>query len=505
MRSIAALLSAAALLAGTPVAAGPNVRAPAGTLEGATVGGVDRFLGIPYAAAPIGPNRWRSPAAPARWTGVRLATEHGADCVQDSAHNPLPVGYRNRQSEDCLFLNIWRPAHSGTRRPVMVWIHGGAFIMGSGSLPDYAGAYLAGQGVIVVTLNYRLGRFGTFAHPALLREQADEPTANYGMMDQLAALRWVRDNIAAFGGDPANVTIFGESAGATSVNFLMASPAARGLFAKAISQSGGRYDRLTPLTGDERSAAAQGERWAATKGAHDAAALRALSAEQVLDAPVTAVAAPVLDGRIVVAPTDRAFRDGLVAPVPYLLGANDYEESLLRWMPGAAGKLVAELGVAGPPLLAHYADAAEPAARLWGEAAMVEPARWRAKQHARHGQPVWLYRFGYVPATLRADRAGAGHADEVPFVLGNPAGPAANRWTEADRAVAQQVSAYWVAFARSGDPNHAGAPAWPRVAPSADRLMLFGAGGPTSVTDFGRARLDRIEAALGPDAPGRPR
>jgi para-nitrobenzyl esterase len=282
----------------------------------------------------------------AAWRGIRPATRPGPDCIQDSQSNPLDRGYENAQSEDCLYLNLWRPRHLG-KRPlaVMVWIHGGAFIMGSGSMPSYNGAVLARQGVVVVSLNYRLGRFGTFAHPALDAAQ-DGPLANFGLMDQIAALRWVRDNIARFGGNPRNVTIFGESAGASSVNFLMASPMARGLFAKAISRSGGSSANLRPLRGGAGSAEAAGLAWARSKGVADGdvAGLRGLPASAVLDAPVTVPFFPVIDGVIVKEDTPTSFAAGREAPVPYLLGANDYEENLLRWLPGASQALLSGLG-----------------------------------------------------------------------------------------------------------------------------------------------------------------
>jgi para-nitrobenzyl esterase len=484
---------------------GPRASPPAGTVQGKRLNAVDAFLGVPYAAPPVGKMRWRAPAPLARWAGVRQATTIGPDCVQDSRNNPLPAGYDNRQSEDCLYLNVWRPAvRPGKPLPVMVWIHGGAFIMGSGSMPDYDGAFLARQGVIMVAINYRLGRFGTFAHPLLLREQAGEAVANYGLMDQIAALGWVRDNIGAFGGDPANVTIFGESAGASSVNFLMTSPAARGLFAKAISQSGGRNDVLDTLSDGDQSASAKGKNWADAKGAHDLATLRALSAEQVLDAPVIVPARPVIDGRIVVARTDIAFREGLAAPVPYLVGANDHEESLLRWFPGGGALLLRQLGPAAAPLLAAYHDPEESDAqrvgRLWGEASMVEPARWRAKQQAGHGQPVWLYRFAYVPDMARSTTPGVGHADEIPFVLGNPTGAGRMTWSRADWSMAQRVSTYWTAFAKTGDPNHDGAPHWPPFTSGADQLLLIDKRGGVAVRNFARDRLDLVEAAFEPGA-----
>ena len=496
-----ALLLAAALAAlPGPAPGAPRVAIAQGELEGVRVDGVDRFLGIPFAAAPVGPLRWRAPQPAPGWDGVRPAATPGPDCYQDTAHNPLGPDHHNAMSEDCLTLNIWRPAAPAEApRPVMVWIHGGAFIMGSGAMPAYDGARLARQDVVVVTLNYRLGRFGTFATPALIAAQANEPVANYGLLDQIAALRWVRDNIARFGGDPANVTIFGESAGASSVNFLMASPLARGLFAKAISQSGGASANLSPLA----KAAADGLAWSQRHGIADGdpAALRALPAETVLDAPVTLPVFPVIDGTLLVQSTPEAFATGNVAPVPYLVGANDREESLLRWLPGVGDRFFADLGDQGEPLIARYQRPGEPRAdtiaRIWGEAAMTLPARSRARAMAARGAPVWLYRYAYVPEALRASVPGAGHEAEIEMVFGNPGRAAAPVWTAADAAMARIVSGYWIAFARSGDPNHAGAVAWPRATSDGDgdALIEFTAQGAQVRHAFARDRLDALEAA----------
>jgi len=226
------------LLAMAMPAAAQDVRIDSGTLHGAAADGVSAFKGIPYVAPPVGPLRWHAPEAPPAWTGARDATGFGADCMQNLF--PGATGSGQPQSEDCLFLNVWTPAHpKGAKLPVMVWIHGGGFVGGSSALAETDGARLAKRGVVVVSFNYRLGRFGFFAHPALT---AGREGGNWGLLDQIAALRWVQRNVAAFGGDPGNVTILGESAGGESVIRLMASPAARGLFAKAIASSGGGRD-----------------------------------------------------------------------------------------------------------------------------------------------------------------------------------------------------------------------------------------------------------------------
>lgn len=496
--AIIGLPIAAAAAAPGPIA--PSVRLTSGSVAGVRENDVDAFLGLPYAAPPVGVLRWKPPQPVAAWNGVRSAAAPGNDCLQDSAHNPLPPGYSNAESEDCLYLNVWRPHGVHKRLPVMMWIHGGAFIMGSGSLPIYDGRALARQGVIIVTINYRLGRFGTYANPSLSAEQRGGLLANYGMMDQIAALRWIKANAAALGGDPDNVTIFGESAGASSVNFLMTSPLARGLFAKAISESGGSSENLQPLADGPYSAEATGLQWARSKGVPDGdlAALRALPAETVLDAPVRAPAFPVRDGRLILHDTTDAFRLGEAAPVPYLVGANDYEQSLMRWLPGAGDKMLTTLGDSAGPLLAQYQTAGvtreQAIGRLWGEQAMVEPARRRAKQQSAKGLPVWLYRFGYVPEALRHTLPGAGHDNEMQMVFATPSPAARPGWSAADQKMADLVSGYWVSFAKRSNPNMPSAPYWPPFAGRSDRIMAFSKDGAAVIDDFGKQRLDMIES-----------
>ena len=283
-----------------------TVASPSGRLSGTTVEGVTAFKGLPFAKPPVGPLRWRAPQPLPAWSGVRVADSTGPACPQ---HAPKGWGRDPRQSENCLYLNIWRPASAGaaSRLPVMVWIYGGAFIVGDSANRIYDGAQLARDGVVVVNFNYRLGRLGWFALPALTREGGAAGTADFGLMDQIAALKWVRANIAAFGGDPANVTIFGESAGAMSVNLLMASPAARGLFAKAITESGLGRVEAKPLAVAE----AQGGDFAKSVGAPDLETLRRLSVETVLGGPDYDIASdsnpgPILDGHLVPEQVDRA-------------------------------------------------------------------------------------------------------------------------------------------------------------------------------------------------------
>ncbi len=477
--------------------AGPIVHTDKGDVEGsAKTAGVESFLGIPFAAPPVGDLRWRAPQPAAAWLSVRTTTAYSKDCIQEPQTYPPGPGFNNPASEDCLYLNIWRPAVATKKPlPVMVWIYGGAWIMGAGSFPSYDGTEFARDGVILVNFNYRLGRFGTFALPELSREQAGQPLANYGLMDQIAALHWVKANIAAFGGDPKNVTIFGESAGAASVNFLMTSPLARGLFEKAISESGGAGARMKTLAETE----AVDEAWSKKIGAPSLTALRALPAEKIWESPATAPVPPVVDGKLIVASTDEAFTKGLAAKIPYIVGFNGREESLLRWLPGAEDKWLSGLGEKGPKLLALYtADGTDRKAallKLWGEAAMAAPSRARARDMAGEGGKSWLYRYAYVPDAAQGSVPGAGHDSEMEMVFKNPDMRWKGKWSDADAAIAQAMNAYWVNFAKTGNPNGAGLPAWPAYSAAGDTLLNFDKGGPAVISGYGKVRLDAIDAA----------
>jgi para-nitrobenzyl esterase len=413
-------------------------------------------------------------------------------------------------SEDCLTLNVWRPAGAapGAKLPVMVWIYGGAFIQGASALPFYDGTHFAEQGVILVSFNYRLGRFGFFAHPAL--DSGPGPIANYGLMDQIAALKWVKANIAAFGGDASNVTVFGESAGAISVNYLMASPAARGLFAKAIAESGFGRTSPRPLKGD-RSSESFGEAFASAHGikgddAAAAAALRALPAD-ALNTPFgglgdPALPNPILDGQIVAEPIAQAFGRGAEAHVPYLEGGNSYEASLFPHIGDDPGPVIARAGDAAQvEALYGAAPAPEVARELTTDALITEPDRMLARDMTRQGLPVWVYHFSYVATMLRQTSFGAAHGSEIPYVFDNlrdqPLAfggreiPAA---TPEDHKIATAMHAYWAAFAKTGDPGSAGGPAWPRETLAGDPLLEFGEGGIAVRPDFDKARLDLLEA-----------
>jgi para-nitrobenzyl esterase len=476
-----------------------------GKVAGRTEGAADAFLGMPFAAAPVGPLRWQAPQPEASWAGVRQATAFGPDCIQEPMQDPPGPGFVNRTSEDCLSVNVWRPHGLGTqprkagRLPVMVWIYGGAFIMGAGSFPPYDGTRFAESGVVLVTFNYRLGRFGTFAVPALVAEAKGAPVANYGLMDQIAALRWVRRNIAAFGGDPGNVTIFGESAGASSVNFLMASPPAASLFGKAISESGGSSADLQTLD----QAQAQGLAWARAAGVagDDLAALRRLPAATVWGGPVRAPAFPVIDGQLIRMPNDVAFAKGAVAHVPYLVGSNGYEQSLLQWLPGAEKALVRNRPDTGGVLRVYEAAGLDPQAALkamWGDAAMTLPTRSRADDMAATGSKTWLYRYAYVPEALRTVLPGAGHEAEIEMVFDTRNGRIRHVWSARDLAIGRMMHGYWVDFARTGNPNGAGLPSWPAFNDPSRPEMVFANGGVSVARDLDRDRLDALAAAILP-------
>lgn len=475
MRPLFKGIAMAAFALAPLAAAAQTVKIDTGMLHGTVAGDTIVYKGIPYAAPPVGDRRWRAPAPAAAWTGVRDATQFGADCVHsrrdwEADRNGAPM------SEDCLFLNVWAPAKPVKGgAPVMFWIHGGSFTAGSGSQALYDGAKLAARGVVVVTINYRLGRFGFFAHPALTAEAKGGPTGNWGLMDMIAALKWVQRNAASFGGNPHNVTIFGESAGGGAVSGMMAMPAARGLFARAIAESGGGRDDGVSLANAED----KGKAFAAAAGvtSDDLAALRAIPADKVrgnmtlTNTEATTYSGPMVDGQIVQGRTDTAFLAGTQAKVPFLAGANSYE---IGFAPAAMRgpftmMLGMQLGAAQPEVKTAYGSTEAYERNLAGDAMFNEPARFLAGLAAPNGS--YLYWFDYVPEAKRATDSGASHGGEVPFVFGNletldvPA-------TDADRAMAKLVGDYWVAFARGGNPNGDGRPTWPRYSPGGARLAF---------------------------------
>ncbi|HTW37170.1 MAG TPA: carboxylesterase family protein [Steroidobacteraceae bacterium] len=485
-----------------------------GLIRGAVHEGVLSFKGIPFAAPPVGPLRWRPPQRVGRWSGVRAAVNYGPDCLQ----LPFPgdaAPLRSALAEDCLYLNVWRPARAAARAlPVMVWIYGGGFVNGGTSPAVYDGSPFARDGIVLVSFNYRLGNFGFFAHPALSAEQRAGVLGNYGLLDQIAALEWVQRNITAFGGDPRNVTVFGESAGGMSVHVLLTSPLAQGLFQRAIIESGGgRPDllRMRPLSGSANAAEAVGVALAKRfgiegQGADALARLRAIPAAELVSglnmatmgAAATYAGGPILDGKLCLgAPTD-LYAAGLGARVPVMIGANSMdigflqartlEELYAQFGPDAAEarRVYAPAGVADVQALAFEAG---------GDQKMVEPARAVARLLAARGQPVYEYRFSYVAESLRATLKGAPHASEIPFVFDTVAAHYGKELTAADEAAARTVHRYWVAFARTGWPEAKGEPAWPAYQERSDLILNFTDRGPVPGPDPWKARLDLAERA----------
>lgn len=455
-----------------------RVTVDAGTLEGRldSARQVLVFKGIPYAAPPVGALRWRAPAQPAPWTGVRQADALGHNCIQ---HQPYPDIDPSQAgvSEDCLNLNIWTPSLDG-RRPVMVWIHGGGFFAGFGGEDRHDGAVLAAKGAVVVTLNYRLGAFGFLTHPALAEESGSHASGNYGIMDQVAALAWVRRNIARFGGDSTRVTIFGESAGGMSVGVLVASPMAKGLFQRAIIESGTGTGSFTQRAS---TAEAVGLRLATALGvdgigATTAAQLRALDANVILAAslrvagsPGSPIFWPNVDGKVLAHSVDSTLALGLASEVPVIVGSN----------------------------------ANEPAS------AFGAPSRGFARMVTARGVPAYLYLFTRVADDSINRRRGAYHSAEITFVFGRerPLAPSAGH-TAYDASLADAMSDYWVAFATSGDPDGPPSsnrlPHWPVYDRSSEGYLELG---PQIVAkrDLRRVLFDSLDVVARAQGELRPR
>lgn len=520
--------------ANVPLAAqdGPIVSPPSGTLRGVRSGDVVAFKGIPYALPPVGNRRWRAPEPMPPWPDTRPATAFAADCMQRPVpSDAAPLG--TTPSEDCLYLNVWAPAMAtpASRLPVLVWLHGGGFVNGGSSAPIYDGSGFARRGLVVVSLNYRLGRFGFFAHPALSAEQPGV-SANFGYLDQRLALRWVQEQIAAFGGDPGAVTIAGESAGGQSVLDLVAGPAAEGLFHRAVVMSGGGRAFLGgfPLKGGDRrhpSAETIGVNFArqvGVGGGHDAstlAKLRALPAETITGqanmvalllttvlplGPLQYARGPIVDGVTLTPQSAQSIASGRAAKVPLLVGTTSAD--LGMWLPGSKGALFDWFGDSEDEARRTYdpegsIDRRALVARVGADQTMQEPARFVARRMASAGAPVWLYRFGYVPASQRATAAGAGHASELPYMFDTlPVGPLGKAVTAEDTAVAAAFHGYVANFARTGDPNGTGLTAWPRVDPAGNTLLQFTSDrGIVVGPDPWQPRLDIIERASTAEPP----
>lgn len=427
-----------------------------GVVQGRVADGVAVFRGLPYAAPPVGARRWRAPEWPAAWgDAVRPAVANGAACPQPRGPSLEGGGDVGPVSEDCLVLNVWRPVAAAEPLPVLVWLHGGAFVLGSGGLDIYDGAPLARRDALVVTVNYRLGHLGYFAHPAFEREQPGGPV-NFGLLDQIQALRWVQDNIAAFGGDPRRVTVAGQSAGAQSVLALMASPLAQGLFQRAVAQSA--YG-IASHTRD--AATAIGAKVAAHAGLSGAAAsgdaLRRLSVEQLLAAQAGGLTlAPnlVAGDAALPRPIADTFRAGRQARVPLLIGSTSDEASVAAAFGLDTGRLLDQLGRAKVLVQALYPGVTDPAQlgrEVVRDAVFTAYARRIAVLHAAQA-PTWRYYFAQRPAGRRGEPGGVGHGGDVPYVFGTTraCGCLGDALDAADAAVERRVGDHWFAFARDG-------------------------------------------------------
>jgi para-nitrobenzyl esterase len=450
-----------------------KTKVASGALVGEKADGIVSYRGIPFAAPPVGDLRWKPPQPVAAWTGDRAATEYAASCPQNSR-----LGAEAKVSEDCLYLNVFAP-ETAKNLPVMVWIHGGSNLNGSGSV--YNGPAFAKSGVVMVTINYRMGALGFFAHPELTKAAAkDEPLANYGLMDQTAALQWVQKNIAAFGGDASKVTVFGESAGAIDIYALLGLKSSKGLFSQAILESNITWGDSASLADMEKDGAALAGR----AGAADAATLadlRAIPAMKLVEA-ASGARFPIVDGRFMTETSLSAVANKHTLDVPLIVGSNSYEASLARQLQGQA-------------------------ATDWTNSQAGAPARFIASKSA-DGKPSWLYFFSYVATERRTpDSMGASHAAEIAYVFGGqmrpPGAPPAAAGSalaapptpsDEDKAMAALMHSCWVAFAKTGTPTCASGPAWPAYSPATDQLMEFGS--PSGVrTNFRKEALDTATTA----------
>ena len=482
---IAFCLAALAAGAGHAAELTSPVKVTGGDIVGSRAGAMKTYLGVPFAAPPVGNLRWRAPQAVVPWKGVREARSFAPACAQTAEWITHPKG------EDCLYLNIWTP-EKASKLPVIVWIHGGGYYGGTAVQSIFDGGNLARHGAVVVTVNYRLGIFGFFAHPALAAESPDKASGNQGIADNIAALRWVKNNIASFGGDPGRVTIMGESAGGESVAILVASPQAKGLFQRAIAESG---NYAMPINADENSqfdrtaAEAQGLAFAKAAGAEHLAGLRAMSVEALHKqawAPH-----PIVDGHILREDLTTTYRHQRENKVPLLVGWNAEEgKDLAPEILGTGDFTVAKHGELVKKLLGHAPSgamlAAYPATTNAQAKASINQLTndwwgWRmwywAELQAKYGQSKpYVYFFAHQPAepsTPCGYGCGAGHGAEILYVLDN-LDQDSRPWAAADRQLATRLAATWVNFARTGNPNGKGLPVWPTFDGSKVSVLRIG-------------------------------
>ncbi len=489
-----------ALVSLTCLAAGPKVMTASGEIEGVAEQDIHIYRGIPYAAPPVDHLRWRAPQPVARWQGTRAAKSFGDICPQMRSR-------RSPESENCLLVNVWAPADADGL-PVMLWIHGGANVNGSGNTN---GSTFARDGIVLVSLNYRLGRFGVFSHPQLTRDagDADEPTGNYGVMDQIAALKWIQRNIAAFGGDPGRVTIFGVSAGGSHVNHLMATPAARGLFHRAIAQSGANGMSMPRSLADAEQI---GVALADSHGGGSLKGLRALPFKELVDTDVSyrTQTSTFVDGEILPDSVPEMFRKGLQNNVPYIAGANSFEGSLAAAIPipsitrSMQENLDQVVAIYGRP-----ADDKVLPLLFYGDVLFVAPTRYLVDSMSSVTANAWNYHMGYVSEALRGTAQGTRHGGEVSFVFDrlrtlNVNERLARRFgipegtyepTAADRATASMMHRYWIQFAKHGDPNGPDLPMWSRFSADGGATLAITNEGTRTETGVRKKALDLIEAS----------
>jgi para-nitrobenzyl esterase len=443
------------------------------------------FKNVPYAAPPTGKFRWEPPRRAQNWTGVRRADKFGAACLQTEAFGNLHL--RGEQpSEDCLYLNVWVPSPIGkTKLPVIVWLYGGGFVTGDSSEPRYDGENLARKGVIVVIPNYRLGLFGFFAHPDLTKASPNKASGNYGLLDQVAALQWVARNIAAFGGDPQNVTLAGQSAGSFAVSALMASPLAQGLFQKAIGESGGFYPPLTSRADAEKA----GEEFVKSTGTSSIEEMRNKSAAELLQAAAKYKGGfgfdCILDRYVLPIDPITVYRQGTQSHIPLLAGwnADEGKTSFLSSPQKTTAKSFAGMahsrfgGDAAEFLKLYPADTDERAMRSAEELADDDFSgfstwKWIEMHRKTGGSPVYEYQFEQVPTLKSGELVGSKHSDEIEYVFQTLNSRDGVLWTAKDHELSDMVSSYWVNFAKVGNPNLKGLPNWPKYN-SADGFQVM--------------------------------
>ena len=499
----------------------PIVKITDGAVQGTSNGVIDAFKGIPYAKAPVNELRWRKPQQVTPWDGVLDASDYKPDCMQkpfpgDAA--PLGTG----TSEDCLYMNVWKPSESDKPLPVVVWIYGGGFVNGGSSPTIYSGHKFAEQDVVFVSFNYRVGRFGFFAHPKLTKANLDGVLGNYGFMDQIAALQWVKQNISAFGGDPKRVTVMGESAGGFSVHTLLTSPLAKGLFNQAIIQSGGgrtalgtRYLSKTNAMGQpsaEQVGVAFAKRMGIKPNDPDALQkLRQLPAEDIVSGLNMATMADptysgtIIDGTLVVDNPQSYYSANKDLAMPLMVGTTDYE---IGFPPQNVATVDDALSVFGSKLspenyklavkgyVSTVGDYPQDIAQaVSSDFLMVEPARFVEREASKQSDSVYAYRFSYVVDSEKSQLKGAPHATDIPYAF-NTVSDRYSEISDRDKQVSDAMNKYWVNFIKTGSPNGKGLPEWTPYSSTNDKLMIFSNQG---IGDFGmksdswKTRLDMVE------------